>query len=909
MIDADIQDAAASVAVAAAATDQTYQPEEQVQDGDRQLVNRQVQEWKTKAAEIRAEAVAMEHSLNASKTRRQTIQTEQTDQLIQGWFEVDSHDDGDDDGVDQPELNRLGRGRSTVTNTTSGGTTTVREVFAGILSPSILASGSLRDASWTRSVWLSLVPPPTRGSDDSIDGGEDDDGETNMSLITNSTVMHVAERLLEGKWTRRDRDEESSGTTIGGGGGGTGGSGSEVQVLQVIDRLWALQFQARIIEEEQEDESFKMDRTVPGKNDYATPTSSSPKLLPSAEYSRRIATLVLACRYIDDQVLSSSSDSEIGGEAAPEGSTAEISSLPSSSFGEQGQVEDSASTNRQRKRSWSGRTEMAVSVRIKELYAQRESEMKRRWSRNILDQYKKQDRRDPNEESSTVKVVGSSEASQSADSTKIDPLLSPPTGTSIVPMWVPSTFLPYIINSNTSTVGKEVVEEIKDSVLTGSSFYVTSTETIPGAALFRGNIRVRQSDASKKLDPISSNGDNNDQKNLVAGTSVVFDDIQQRLAKQGLDNRVQLFLLPDPEDDGKSSPVSPSSSSSSSSEKNTGKTTVIRNSREGLVEVEEGKPVILALSRALTPDESLIKRGWLSNFVTKLSYPAALLSTFLYSLSTFSLNPTFLDRLISRRELAVLPACLPVLVGTIAIQCIHEAVGRFIAKKRQIKIGSSIPIPSIHFTTIPFFGCITPIQSFPRNRAEILDFALSGPVSAIAVSLAMVFAGISLTLRASSLDLSRFPFVTVASMKSSFLLGTILSWMAPKTMMLPMAQPIPMHPCFVVGVSGLITNALNLLPIFRLDGGRACFAALGHRQGAIISVFTLLLLTSMAFSGGSSVYLTWMVLVLLLQRRDEVPPRDDCTLVDGKRQMSWFLSFLLSLSILSPFPGYSKLAL
>mmetsp|Transcript_49449 Transcript_49449/g.120004 ORF Transcript_49449/g.120004 Transcript_49449/m.120004 type:complete len:346 (+) Transcript_49449:1829-2866(+) len=293
----------------------------------------------------------------------------------------------------------------------------------------------------------------------------------------------------------------------------------------------------------------------------------------------------------------------------------------------------------------------------------------------------------------------------------------------------------------------------------------------------------------------------------------------------------------------------------------------------------------------------------------KLSYPAALLSTFLYSLSTFSLNPTFLDRLISRRELAVLPACLPVLVGTISIQFIHEAVGRFIAKKRQIKIGSSIPIPSIHFTTIPFFGCITPIQSFPRNRAEILDFALSGPVSAIAVSLGMVFAGISLTLRATSLDLSSFPFVTVASMKSSFLLGTILSWMAPKTMMLPMAQPIPMHPCFVVGVSGLITNALNLLPIFRLDGGRACFAALGHRQGAIISVFTLLLLTSMAFSGGSSVYLTWMVLVLLLQRRDEVPPRDDCTLVDGKRQMSWFLSFLLSLSILSPFPGYSKLAL
>lgn len=127
-------------------------------------------------------------------------------------------------------------------------------------------------------------------------------------------------------------------------------------------------------------------------------------------------------------------------------------------------------------------------------------------------------------------------------------------------------------------------------------------------------------------------------------------------------------------------------------------------------------------------------------------------------------------------------------------------------------------------------------------------------------------------------------------------------------MMLPLAQPIPMHPCFVVGASGLVTNALNLLPIFRLDGGRACFAAMGQRQGAIISVFTLLLILSMSLSGASSIFLSWTLLVVILQHRDEVPVRDDCTEVNGGRLLAWFLSFLLALSILSPFPGYSKLA-
>jgi membrane-associated protease RseP (regulator of RpoE activity) len=292
-----------------------------------------------------------------------------------------------------------------------------------------------------------------------------------------------------------------------------------------------------------------------------------------------------------------------------------------------------------------------------------------------------------------------------------------------------------------------------------------------------------------------------------------------------------------------------------------------------------------------------------------MCYPLTAISVFTYSVTMYALNPDFFDAIVNRRDLKALYTCIPLALGTLILQTIHETAHYLVAKQKKLKIGTPIPIPSFHLSLIPFFGCITPLRSFPRNRAALLDFALSGPLTAITASLGLVIGGTMLTVRASPIEIARFPIMSVANMKSSFLLGSILSWLAPKTMMLPLAQPVPMHPLFVVGASGLISNALNLLPIFRLDGGRACFAAMGQRQGAVISVFTLLLIISMVTSGGSSIFVTWTLLIALLQRRPEIPPRDDVTEVDGKRLALWLLSFLLSVSILAPFPGFSLLAM
>ena len=234
------------------------------------------------------------------------------------------------------------------------------------------------------------------------------------------------------------------------------------------------------------------------------------------------------------------------------------------------------------------------------------------------------------------------------------------------------------------------------------------------------------------------------------------------------------------------------------------------------------------------------------------------------------------------------------------MQVCHEAAHYIVAKLRNIKIGRPTPLPSPQLGT---FGCITPILSFPPNRAALFDFAFSGPVMGMAASLLMMVGGIHLTTHATDIVLSRFPVLPVGIFKSSLLTGMLLSWFAPKTMMLPLAQPLPLHPLFLSGFVGLISSALNLLPIFRLDGGRIAYSVFGHRFLGIASATSLLFMLSLTMSGTSSIALTWGLLVTVLQRRTEVPVRDDVTPVDDFRLGAWVASLTMSLLALAPFPG------
>lgn len=144
----------------------------------------------------------------------------------------------------------------------------------------------------------------------------------------------------------------------------------------------------------------------------------------------------------------------------------------------------------------------------------------------------------------------------------------------LVPLWVPAVFLPFIITSKESSLGPADVSELLDDVLMGSRFYVTSHQRVPGAAIFRGNIRVM------------GTKDDSSSKSEKQPTAEAFADISRRLEQRpNLADRVQLFFLPDPEWQPKTKDKGP-----------------------------EPKPVVLALSKDISPDESQLNQSAVFGF-------------------------------------------------------------------------------------------------------------------------------------------------------------------------------------------------------------------------------------------------------------------------------------------------------
>jgi hypothetical protein len=129
----------------------------------------------------------------------------------------------------------------------------------------------------------------------------------------------------------------------------------------------------------------------------------------------------------------------------------------------------------------------------------------------------------------------------------------------LVPLWVPSSLISSMIASQALIDAKDV-RTIKDQVLWKSEFFCTSSQSIPSAALFRGNVRPRARGST-----------------VVGGakneTAIVFQELQIRLQTEGLADRIQLFFLQDPEWQPSQDPLGP-------------------------------RPVVLALAKAVVPHEA-----------------------------------------------------------------------------------------------------------------------------------------------------------------------------------------------------------------------------------------------------------------------------------------------------------------
>ena len=428
--------------------------------------------------------------------------------------------------------------------------------------------------------------------------------------------------------------------------------------------------------------------------------------------------------------------------------------------------------------------------------------------------------------------------------------------TLLFPRWVPST-LHGPLRQCSSNITAADFTAIEDRVLARTPFYCTSIETTKDkkAAIFRGNLR----------DPTASAD--------VDTTADVFAEMERGLERVGLSDRVQLFFVPDPQ-------WQPPS-------------------REGSATATlEPKPVVLAVPRQVTPIAA-------SAIDTQLVRPAlgvaSLATAFMSAFYCYALNPRIYNSVMTQHSLrALFKSCWPVVGGLVALHgMVYQVAHRAVAKLWKIRLKWQLPLFFPGFSHGVVGGGMTPLHDFLPNRSAAVDLSLSGPVATGLVSVLCMSYGCYRTVYASPVALLNFPVVPAAYLKSSFLAGHILSLLLPKAMLVPCSQPIPIHPLFLVGFSGAIASAVNLLPISRLDGGRACTAAMGKRFAAIVSAWTLLSLLGlfkMPFFWGLAAF-------TLMPQRLATQPTNDVTPISDVRIVAWALSLVFSMLTLLPFPG------
>ena len=364
------------------------------------------------------------------------------------------------------------------------------------------------------------------------------------------------------------------------------------------------------------------------------------------------------------------------------------------------------------------------------------------------------------------------------------------------------------------TLTDEQITRMRTRVFGFDSFYVTKFKQTEVGTVFYGNLRGEPAE--------------------------IFETVERSISEDEVLRNIQILLVDDP--------MPPA-----------------------LVDLQEGVErclVFVALPQDLGPTRQSLGQLVFSILLLGLGG----LTSLGYALSYFLLSSdgVILERL-QAGDSSPVNLALPIAGGIFILQLLHEASHIFQARRHGISLGFPVFIPSLQLGT---FGCVTNLRSFPRSRKNLFDVAIAGPAVSFVASLLIYVVGLVLTVgmplpeAGSSLGTQSIenlvPVVPTALLESSLLLGGIADFLLPN---LDGALTTPLHPAAVVGFTGCLVNALNLIPVGRLDGGRVCSAVLGPTGAGIISGLGLIFMgLSFLFFGDNQVILFFGLFFVLFQR-------------------------------------------
>ena len=251
------------------------------------------------------------------------------------------------------------------------------------------------------------------------------------------------------------------------------------------------------------------------------------------------------------------------------------------------------------------------------------------------------------------------------------------------------------------------------------------------------------------------------------------------------------------------------------------------------------------------------------------------------------------------QEPARFTAGLPYALALMAILGAHE-MGHYLTARRH---GIRVTLP--YFIPVPFalgtFGAFIQFRSLSPSRRALFDVAVAGPLAGLAFAIPALLVGLPLsmvsTTAAAAPEMGMQLGGTDAG--SSILLTAIARIAIPDAM--ASGHVLVLHPLAFAGWLGLLITALNLIPVGQLDGGHIADAMFGQRSGATVgtaAMIALVLLGLFVWSG----LLYWAFIAFFVAGGKGLPPLNDVSAIDARRQAVGVFSFALLVAILLPVP-------
>ncbi|KAL7457665.1 hypothetical protein ACHAWC_010441 [Mediolabrus comicus] len=248
---------------------------------------------------------------------------------------------------------------------------------------------------------------------------------------------------------------------------------------------------------------------------------------------------------------------------------------------------------------------------------------------------------------------------------------------------------------------------------------------------------------------------------------------------------------------------------------------------------------------------------------------------------------------------------IPLFLTFIALQASHEVAHLAVAKSKKFEISVPTLVPSI---LSGITSSITTLKSSPKNRQELLEFAVAGPLTGMICSIFVLSYGLILTATADPSAIQSFPGLPLAILRQSSLGGGLIDiFLGNGVLNVPASAEaaqalastmIALHPLAVAGFFGLLVNALALVPVGRTDGGRVSMALFGRSGTQAVTFVSLLLMFVLGFSG-SDLLLFYFGFVVFAQSELEIPLRNEIDDVDLSRVfVASFAMFLMLLTLI-----------